>query len=110
MNKPIYTQLLSPAERAQCMKLGAAVKLASHGHTKVAEGGVFSILNPANVAKAVMGVSLLGGIPLGIAAYTIGKRINDQKQQERELIERAKYYRNATGGLERGLALSPTVR
>lgn len=105
MSRPMYTQLLSPAERAQCMKLGAITKLASSPSVKEAEGGMLAVLNPANVAKAVMGVSLLGGIPLGIAAYTIGKRINEQKQKEKELIEKAKYYRNATGGLERGLAL-----
>ena len=105
MDRPLYTQLLTTEERAQCMKMGAITSVAHR--TKEADGAL-SFLNPSNVAKAVIGVSLLGGIPLGIAAHTVGKRINDQKNQERELIERIKYYRAASGNLERGLA-TPTV-
>ena len=107
MDRPLYTQILTPEERAQCMKLGAMTKLAEFGHTKEADSAL-SFLSPSNVARAVIGVSLLGGVPLGIAAYQIGKRINTQKGQEREMLERIKHYRNAASGLEGGLA-APTV-
>jgi len=104
MDRPIYTQLLTPEERAQCMKLGAATKLAEYGRTKEADS-VLSFLSPANVTRAVIGVSVLSGIPLGIAAYTIGKRVTDQKNKERSLMQQAKYYRAATGNLEQGLSV-----
>jgi hypothetical protein len=85
------------------MKLGATVKLAEHRMLKEADGPL-SFLSPSNLTKAIIGVSVLGGVPMGIAAHVISKRITEQRSREKELLEQAKYYRGATQGLERGLA------
>jgi hypothetical protein len=106
--KPEYTQILTPAERAAAMRLGAVMKFAAFGVRPsqidgLVKSGAIDI-SPGNVAKALIAVSLIAGIPLGAASHVIGKRITEQKAKERELKEKIKDYREATRGLESGLA------
>jgi hypothetical protein len=63
-------------------------------------------MSPGGAAKAVAIVALLGGIPLGVASHVVGRQLTQQKRKEQELQARIDYYRNATRGLESGLAAS----
>ena len=108
MSKPEYITLLSPAERAGAMKLGALMKLADAGiraddiDDRIKSAGVS--VSPSGIAKTIAIVSVLGGVPLGAAAHIVNRSIADQKNKEIELKEKIKYYRDATQGLETGLA------
>ena len=106
--KPEYTKLLTPAERAASMRLGALLKCAEHGippdkiDETIKTAGID--VSPGGIAKAVFLTAILGGVPLGVAAHAIGKRITGEKTKERELKEKIRFYREATRGLEQGLA------
>jgi hypothetical protein len=103
--KPEYIKLLSPAERAASMRMGALMKFAEYG---VPQDKIDHVVKQAAInlspTKLLLTVSLLGGIPLGVAGHLIDRKITEQKAKERELREKIKFYREAAGGLERGLA------
>ncbi len=107
MNRPGYIKVLTPAERLECIKMGAALACFNAGTTpatvtKTASNPVSDALDA--YGKTVLLISVIGGIPLGAAAHSIHKHINRQDTKERELTEQLKQYRGATGGMERGLA------
>ena len=104
MNRPAYLDHLTPAERGACVKLGAMLKCSELG---VKQSAISEVISPENLMKSVAVVSLLGGVPLGVAAHIIGRRITGTENRERELQEKIKYYRNATRGLETGLEAAP---
>lgn len=111
----MFRQLLSPEERVACWKLGM--------HTKFADAGVpvsridetiklaaptTPLFSVGGAAKAIMAMSLLTGIPLGIAAHVVGQRISATRNKEQELNAQVGYYRNATKQLEGGLEAANT--
>jgi hypothetical protein len=100
MNKPAYISLLTPGERAASVKIGAMLKCSELG---IKQSQVSDVLSPSNAMKAIAVASLLGGVPLGVAAHIIGRRISGVENREKEMKEKIKYYRNATRGLETGL-------
>lgn len=102
--KPEYIQLVSTEERAEAMKLGAVVALARKGIRPSQIKSAAVALSPGGIAKTMITVSLLAGLPLGVVAHAMGRQITQQKNRERELRERIKFYRNAAGSLETGLA------
>ena len=105
--KPGYIAKLSREERAGCMKLGAVMAFAKAGimPSQIDEvsktAGASDYLN--TLGKTILTVSLVGGIPIGVAAHIVNRRINEQSEKERELKEKLKYYHAATGSLEHGL-------
>jgi len=100
MNKPAYISLLTPEERAASVKMGAMLKCSELG---IKQSAVSDVINPTNAMKAVAVASLLTGVPLGVAAHIIGRRLTGVENREKEMQEKIKYYRNATRGLETGL-------
>jgi len=100
MNKPPYIALLTPQERAASVKLGAMMKCSELG---IKQSAISEVINPSNAMKAVAAVSLLIGVPMGVAAHVIGRRVTGVENREKEMKEKIKYYRNATRGLETGL-------
>lgn len=97
---PEYIRLLSIDERAAAMKLGASIKLAQHcGLSKQAAIS----LTADGAMKTVALVSLVGGIPLGVAAHLVGQKLSKDSQRQKELKEKIKYYREATRTLGSGL-------
>jgi hypothetical protein len=109
MNKAPYIKNMHPAERAELMKVGAALKLA---HLQLpadqADLLVKRAISPGGAldatAKTVVVGSLLTGIPIGIMAHMISKKVTDVKRQERELQQKIDYYREAGQGIETGLS------
>ena len=110
MHKPEYTKLLLPAERLSCIKMGIAAQLARYGISlsdmdglkKSAFPNLFNV--PANLAKAMLLVSVLGGIPLAVAGHVIGRLGQSAKNKQLGTREKIKYYREAAKGIEAGLA------
>ena len=100
MNKPAYISLLTPGERAASVKMGAMLKCSELG---IKQSDVADVLDPSKAMKAVAVASLLVGVPLGVAAHIIGRRVTGVENREKEMQEKIKYYRNATRGLETGL-------
>jgi len=97
-----YTQYLSPEERAAGLRAGASLMVKRGFEIPDVLGGATSI------AKVIAGTALLTGIPLGVAAHLVGRHVTAERLKERELKKKIRYYRDATSGLERGLA-STTV-
>lgn len=102
--RPLYCTLLSPAERLDCMMTGSMLKAAS-------EGIPHEMLKTANLAgaadfgtKAVIALSLLTGIPLGIAGHVVHSSIKKRKAQEEEAMRNLDYYRDAADMVEEELA------
>jgi hypothetical protein len=54
--------------------------------------------------KGVVALSLVTGIPLGIAAHLLGKASTERSMRERELEAKIKYYSTASGELEHRMA------
>lgn len=106
-------QYLTPAERAEAMKFGAHQKFASAGVPFSQINGIVKkavdLPSPSGVAKSVIALSVITGIPVGIAAHIIGNRVTAERGRERELTTQAGYYRNATSQLRRGLQAADTA-
>ena len=110
--KPRYIELLTMEERAGAMKLGATLKLAECGihPSRVKEAAI--AVSPGGMAKTMITVSLLAGVPLGVVAHAIGRHVTQQNTKDKELQEKIRFYRDATNTLETGLAAptGPTPR
>ena len=109
MRRPEYIKALTPAERASAMKLGAALKFAEFGippskvdaFVKSAAGLQASL---GGIGKFMLALSLLGGLPVGVGAHLVGRKLTSEDVRERELRERIKFYRTAAKQLESGLS------
>jgi hypothetical protein len=100
-------EYISPAERSAAMLAGAYIKFAEAG---VRLGDIDGMVKRAlelpsanGVAKSVIALSVIAGVPIGIASHLIGRRISKERGEERELTTEAGYYRNAAHQLERGM-------
>jgi hypothetical protein len=67
----------------------------------VKKAGLSDYLN--TIGRAVIATALIGGVPIGVAAHVIGKRIRQQTDKEKEMEAKLKYYRAATGALDMDL-------
>lgn len=104
----MISQYLTPMERASCIKVGAYRRFVEAGVRPsridaMVKSGAWSDL-PSMTMKTVMAVSLLTGIPIGIAAHIVGQRISGSRGRERELEQQAGFYRNASQSLASGLS------
>jgi len=100
-------EYITPEERTQAMKFGAYQRLSEAGVPFARIDGLvkqaLEMPSASGVAKTVIALSVLTGIPFGIAAHVIGNRINRARGHEKELTTEAGYYRNATEQMQRGL-------
>lgn len=112
----LFRKTLTPQERAAAWRFGAYLKFAEagvrptqvDGHIKQAAGAA-ALLSPTGMAKTIATVAILTGVPLGIAAHIVHRRIRDSRGREDELKTQVGYYRNASQQLEGGLAASNPV-
>ena len=109
MSKAPYISNMSARDRGALVRAGAILKLA-HLQLPPQEAGelikqsvTFGGALDATAKTVVVG-ALLTGIPVGIMAHMVAKKVNDVKRKERELGQKIDYYRQATQGLESGLA------
>lgn len=106
-----FRSQLSAAERAACWRLGAYTKFAEAGvlpsqvdsYIKKT-AGVAELVAPTGMAKLIATLSLLAGVPLGVAAHIVGQRVTATRAKEEDLLRQTQYYRNAGDQLEHGLA------
>jgi hypothetical protein len=112
-----YREVLEPQERLAAFRLGACLKFASIGVRpseidafvkQAGPGATSALFSPTGAAKMVATVAILTGVPLGVAAHVIGKRITGARGREKELQSQIGYYRNASQQLETGLAGAQT--
>lgn len=96
-----YMKYLTAEERAAGIRFGALHKAASAGILK--QGASFSEW-PGNILKAVAITSLVAGVPIGVIAHHIGRKINAANKAELEKQKQIEYYSNAAAQLERNLA------
>jgi hypothetical protein len=109
MSKAPYINNMTMQERAACMRAGAIMKLA---HLQIPPENADTAIKSAvslggaidATAKTVVVGALLTGIPVGIMAHMISKKVGDVRRKERELGQKIEYYRDAAQSLESGLA------
>ena len=106
MKTPLYTRLLSMEERADCIMTGVMLKSA-------AEGIPADMVKKANLSgladtgtKTVIALSLLTGIPIGIASHLLHNSVRKQRLAEREKLDRIDFYGDAADSVEDALAKS----
>ena len=105
MIRPIYADLLTPAERLQTFKDSVAI-MYKLGGEKQALG------NPFEWAKSLatlgleggLAVSVATGIPLGIAAHLVTRAMKSDAQAQREQQAKIKYYKDVSNELNQDLA------
>ena len=97
--KPIVGDLLSRDEVESCITTGAAIDAFGFGK----EAQLIPQLVDASVKTLLYG-SLITGVPLGIMAHVLHRKVRDKRLKERELDKQIQYYRDAATGIEHGLA------
>ena len=117
--KAPYTALISPAERAAAVKAGAALSVLRAGVplsaidgaalVKFAQDATLDTLyGPFKLApKALAALALLAGAPLGALTHHIDRKVSGETPEERERLNRIRYYRDLTTQLESGLPALP---
>ena len=100
-------QYITPQERSLAMKAGAYACFHEAGVPFNEIDGIVKKsvdLPSANgVAKSIIALSVLTGIPVGIASHLVGRKLTNERGREKELSTEAGYYRNATHQLQRGM-------
>ena len=103
-------KVLSAEEKAACFRLGAILAGAEHcvpvrvlaDAVTEKSAGLVSV-NPGGLAKSIVTVSVLTGLPIGIASHLVSKKVQARSKEERELELRRNYYAEAARSLESGL-------
>lgn len=98
--RPIYTDLIMPEERQEVFETGIKLATALHG-VKYAQIDVGPWLD--RFGRAMLGVSVLTGVPLGIAGHLVSRAMKSDAIAQREQRAKIKYYRDVTRELEQGL-------
>jgi hypothetical protein len=94
-----YMHMLSAEERAEMMRVGIILKQASMGKDAQSLSGLADM-----GTKGILLGSAVTGIPLGIMAHLIHKKVRSVRDKEKELAVKTQYYQNAARNLEQGLA------
>lgn len=109
MSTAPYINSMSKETRAELVRAGVLLKMAhlqippEHADTVIKQAVNFGSAVDATAKTVVVG-ALLTGIPVGIMAHMIGKKVKEVKIKERELSQKIDYYREAAQGLESGMA------
>ena len=97
-------------EREDARRLGIMLNAAAHGirpdqpeFNKYAQLLDISSIGD-NLTKILMTVSLLGGIPAGIAWHNLDQQSSATTSKEEQLKKKIEYYRDATSNIEGELA------
>lgn len=101
--KPVYTQIMSPIERAENIRVGMVTKAASVSSKQASIGSVLGSIADLGTKGIIVG-SLVTGIPLGIMAHIVHSKVKQVRQQEKDLDKQINYYQDATGSIENTLA------
>lgn len=97
---PGYCKELSREERAGAMRLGMLMKAAEYGQ---AEPFMKRALIDV-VTNNIIRLSILAGIPIGLAASLVHRKVKEENLKEKQLETEAQYYRDVTKNLSQGLA------
>lgn len=103
----MVSDYLSKAERFACVKAGALMAAgdmdAELGEVKTA-GLAGAAQAGADAAKSLWILAALGaGLPLGVGAHFIGRRISGKRLREEELKEKIRLYQDAADEMAAGL-------
>lgn len=106
----MFSDYLSPKERMDCIKAGALsyagmldAEIGPLQQVKSAEGS--AVAGGINAAKALWVLAAAGaGIPLGVFAHVMGRRISGKRLREEELKEKIKLYQTAADEMASGLS------
>jgi len=101
--RPPYMDNLSVVERAGAIKLGCYMAMGHNNVTPSMLQKSSALGNIELVPKSILVASLLGGIPLGVLGHAMGRATDTAGREEREGLDRLRYYRKLTAGMERNL-------
>jgi hypothetical protein len=106
---PIYKQILGFEAHEQHFKQGVAIATTRLGmnaeQVKQADNAVNTITGLGDLsARTLMTASLVTGVPIGILAHVIGKKVTERTAKETELKDQIGYYRNAATDIESEMA------
>jgi len=104
---------LTQKERAAILKVAAQTavdelfdeqtKQANYAATAATAGGIGLGLAAKGV-QTVAALSILTGIPVGLAWHALGEGKKISRNKERDALKRIEYYNNATKGIEQKLS------
>lgn len=103
----MVSDYLDKAERFACVKAGALMAAgdmdAELGEVKAA-AFVDTAKSGVDAAKSLWILAALGaGVPLGVGAHVIGRRISGKRLREEELKEKIRLYQDAADEMAAGL-------
>ena len=104
----MVSDYLDKAERFACVKAGALMAAgdmdAELGEVKEAAFVVDTAKAGVDTAKSLWILAALGaGVPLGVGAHVIGRRISGKRLREEELKEKIRLYQDAADEMAAGL-------
>ena len=103
MIRPYYVDILTPAERQEALETGIKLACMRNG-IKLGDGAAdwFSKI-PEAIGKTMLTVSVMTGVPLGIASHLVSRAMKSDEIAQREQRAKIKYYRDVTNELSQGL-------
>ena len=104
MSIPGYCKELDRHERASALRLGMLMKSAEYGQTEQFMKTALVDVITSNIIR----LSILAGIPIGVAASLVHNKIKEDNLKEKELETTANYYRSASKNLEKGMTQNDT--
>ena len=108
MSIPGYCKELDRNERASALKLGMLMKAAEYGQSEQFMKTALVDVVTSNIIR----LSILAGIPIGVAASLVHNKVKEDNLKEKELETTANYYRSAAKNFEQGMThddKSPTT-
>ena len=101
-----YIDELTPHDRLQAIKTGMVLGLTleSNNIEDMEKRGQNLINDISSGMRMALTAALLAGVPLGAAWHVMDRNSSARRQNERELHERLKFYKDISTGVEDELA------
>ena len=119
-----YTEYLTPSERLDAIRIGAAMELADNGVSPEAFMGMFEKkADPVTAAVATKGVgkavgmlaktpstllntAVISGLPLGLVMYAVHRALKDTSKKTRKMKRELQFYQDAVQELKNNYSVA----
>lgn len=119
-----YTEYLTPSERLDAIRIGAAMELADNGvspeaflglfekkanpltATAVAKGAINTAKATTKLPAALFNAAVVTGLPIGLIMYAVHRSLRETNKKTRKMKQELQFYQDAVQELKNNYSVA----